>query len=394
MLLDGIRILDCTSMLAGPYCCMMLGDLGAEIIKIEHPKSWDPGRDLGEKYRGSNDTSLFLGANRNKSGFTVDFTNEIGKQIFYKLVKTSDVVVINLRPHALKRLGLDYQSLKNIKNNIIYCHFSGFGNHEPYKNKAGSDSVIQAMSGLMYITGEEGAPPVRIGTAIGDMSGAIYGAFGIMSSLYNKAITGKGEQVNISLLETLIGLQTPRIMDFFATGQNPLRTGNQSPYASPVNIFKTKDGYISIAAFLNKFWLRLCDTLDVQDLKNDPSYKTLQDRLDQQKDLQTKLEQKFIKRTTQEWCDLFDKADIPNAPVYDYVNLFNDSQVLASGIKVKTQHATEGFIDTVKLPVNFSNIPIDTSMAAPSHGEHTIEILKSLGYSSCEIEKFKKIGSI
>ena len=335
-----------------------------------------------------------MGANRNKYGITVDFTSETGREIFYKLVKTSDVVVINLRPDVLGKLGLNYESLKNIKNNIIYCDFSGFGDHQPYRNKAGSDTVIQAMSGLMYVTGEEGEPPVRIGTAIGDMSGSVYGAFGIMPSLYNRAITGKGERVKISLLETLIGLQTPRIMDFFATGRNPVRTGNHSPYASPVYSFKTKDGYISIAAFLNKFWLRLCDTLGLQDLKDDPSYKTLQGRLYKQKDLQTKLEPKFMEHTTQKWCELFDKADIPNAPVYDYVNLFKDPQVLASGIKVKTPHSTEGFINTVKLPVNFNNIQLSTNGSVPLHGEHTNEILKSLGYSSTEIEKFREIECI
>ncbi len=394
MLLSGIRVLDCTSMLAGPYCCMMLADLGAEVIKIEHPQVWDPGRDLGVLYGKSKDTSVFLGANRNKLGITLDLSKPRGQDVFYSLTKTADMVAINLRPDVSMRLGLDYDSLRAVKDNLIYCNFSAFGERMPYRTKPGTDTVIQAMSGIMYLTGEEGDPPVRIGTAIADISGSVYAAFGIMAALYHRSLTGEGQKVSISLLETLIGLQTPRVMDFFANGQNPVRTGNHSPYASPVYSFKTTDGYISVAVFADKFWQRLCRALGRNDLADAPEYATSASRLERQQGLHELLKPIFWRRSTGEWCKILDEADVPNAPVYDYVQMFRDKQVQESGIGVPTDHPELPGLKTVKVPVNFSTIEKTTAGAPPQHGQHTDSVLTSLGYSSGEIEELRRLKCV
>ncbi len=387
--LKGIRVLDISTLIAGPYCAMILGVMGAEVIKVEHPEGGDPARAMGPPYvRGQ--SALSLSVNLNKKSVTLDLSKQRGKEIFFKLLQNSQVIVENFRPDIVENLGLDYETLRKDRSDLVYCSVTGFGEKGPYRMKAGTDNIFQGMGGIMTISGEPGDPPMRLGVPIADMTTGIYAALGVMMALYHRLQTGEGQKVEISLLDSLIALQSPRMMEYFVTGENPVLTGRSSPFGAPIQFFETKDGYINISVFLDKFWRKLCQALGIEHLTFDPKFAKNADRMKNRKELEKILGEIFLKKTTTEWQEILNKYDVPNGPINTYKEVFQDPQVQHNQIYQEIAHEVLGSFRYLGLPFRLTNNPGVLKSAPPLPGEHNEEILTKLGYTKKEIEKFKE----
>jgi crotonobetainyl-CoA:carnitine CoA-transferase CaiB-like acyl-CoA transferase len=368
---------------------MILGEMGAEVIKVEHPGGGDPGRALGPPYvKGQ--SALALGVNRNKKSLTLDLSKKKAKEIFFGLLRDSQVIVENFRPDIVESMGLDYLTLSKDRPDLVYCSVTGFGERGPYRMKAGTDTIFQGMGGVMTISGEPGDPPFRLGVPIADVATAIYAALGVMMALYHRAQTGRGQKVEISLLDSLIALQTPRVMEHFVTGENPVLTGRSSPFGAPIQFFETKDGYINISVFLDKFWHNLCGALGVKHLANEPKFAKNADRMKNRKELEKILGKIFLERPKAEWQTLLDKYDVPNGPIHTYKEMFQDPQVQHNKISVELHHEVLGPLRYVGLPFRLIDTPGASPTPPPLVGEHTVEILTGLGLNKEEIEELKK----
>ena len=393
MVLKGIRVLDISTLIAGPYCTMILGEMGAEVIKIEHPEGGDPGRVMGPPYvKGQ--SALALSMNRNKKSLTLDLSKEKAKEIFYNLLQGSQVIVENFRPDIVESLGLDYPTLSKDRPDLVYCSVTGFGERGPYRMKAGTDTIFQGMGGVMTVSGEPGDPPLRLGVPIADVSTAIYATLGVMMALYHRSQTGKGQKVEVSLLDSLIALQTPRVMEYFVTGKNPILTGRSSPFGAPIQFFETQDGYINLSVFLDKFWHKLCAALGIEHLANDPKFARNADRMKNRKELEKILDKIFRERTSGEWREILDQHDVPNGPINTYEDVFQDPQVQYNKIAVEIDHKILGLFRYVGLPFHLMGTPGGPQSPPPMVGEHTAEILAGLGCTKAEIVKLKEEGVI
>ncbi len=388
MILEGTRVLDISSLLAGPYCAMILGEMGAEVIKIEHPQGGDPVRIMGPPF-WHGQSPLALSVNRNKRSLTLDLSKERGKEIFLLLLKNAQVVVENFRPGMAEGTGLDFSSLGRGRPDLIYCSITGFGERGPYQDKAGTDTIFQGMGGIMTVSGEPEDPPLRLGVPVADMVTGVYAALGVMGALYHRALTGKGQKVEVNLLDSLIALQTPRVMEYFVTGENPPRTGRSSPFGAPIQFFETKEGYINLSVFLNKFWHKLCKALDREDLAEDPRFATNPDRMKNRKELERILGEIFLQKTAKEWQEILEGHDVPSGPVYTYQEMFRDPQVRENQIAVELDHEILGRLRYVGLPFHLRSTPPRRRTAPPMVGEHTDEILTEVGFSPAEIEDLK-----
>jgi len=389
MVLKGIRVLDISTLLAGPYCAMILGEMGAEVIKVEHPLGGDPGRVMGPPYL-KGQSALALSVNRNKKSLTLDLGKERGKQIFFRLLQDAQVVVENFRPDIVEAMGLDYPTLSRSRPDIVYCSITGFGEEGPYRVKAGTDTIFQGMGGVMTVSGEPGDPPLRLGVPIADICTGIYAALGVMLALYQRAKTGEGQKVEVNLLDSLIALQTPRVMEYFLTGENPPLTGRSSPFGAPIQFFETKEGYINLSIFLDKFWHKLCKATGIEHLAQDPRFATNADRMKNRKELEKILGEVFLQKTSQEWQRILDAHDVPNGPINTYKDMFKDPQVQHNQIAVELDHEVLGKMRYVGLPFHLKGTPGRPRCAPPMVGEHTVEILTGLGLEEREIEELKR----
>lgn len=387
--LKGIRVLDISTLIAGPYCAMILGIMGAEVIKVEHPEGGDPARAMGPPYVHGQ-SALSLSVNLNKKSVTLDLSKQRGKEVFFKLLEKSQVLVENFRPDIIENLGLDYETLRKDRPDLVYCSITGFGERGPYRMKAGTDTIFQGMGGIMTISGEPGDPPMRLGVPIADMTTGIYAALGVMMALYHRLQTGEGQKVEISLLDSLIALQSPRMMEYFVTGENPVLTGRSSPFGAPIQFFETKDGYINISVFLDKFWRKLCQALGIEHLQFDPKFAKNAERMKNRKELEKILGEIFLKKTTAEWQEILNKFDVPNGPINTYKEVFQDPQVQHNQIYQEIAHEVLGSFRYLGLPFRLTNNPGVLKSAPPLPGEHNEEIFMKLGYTKKEIEKFKE----
>ena len=389
MVLEGIRVLDVSTLIAGPYCAMILGEMGAEVIKIEHPEGGDPARVLGPPYV-QGQSALCLSMNLNKKSLTLDLSKERAKEIFFDLLRDSQVFVHNFRPDIVESLGLDYQTLSKNRLDLVYCSVSGFGEGGPYRMKAGTDTIFQGLGGVMRVSGEPGDPPLRLGIPIADVSTAVYAALGVMMALYHRSQTGKGQKVEINLLDSLIALQTPRVMEYFVTGKNPTRTGRSSPFGAPIQFFETKDGYINLSVFLDKFWHKLCAALGIDHLADDPRFALNAARMKNRKELEKILEKIFREKTSAQWREILDRHDIPNGPINTYEDVFQDPQVQYNKIAVEIGHEILGSFRYVGLPFHLMDTPGGPQSPPPMIGEHTGEILTGLGFTQEKIARLKE----
>jgi crotonobetainyl-CoA:carnitine CoA-transferase CaiB-like acyl-CoA transferase len=388
--LDGVRVLDLSRMLAGDYASMLLGDLGAEVIKIEEPESGDPLRKMPPHFIAG-ESAYFLSINRNKKSVTLDLTKEAGREIFYRLTERSDIVFDNFRPGILEKLGVDYDTLKECNPQIISCSISSYGQTGPYREYPGFDLVIQAYSGAMSYTGEPGRVPVRMGIPMGDLAGSLFAVYSIASALYARELTGEGRRIDLSLLDCLISLHTYVAQYYFASGETPQLIGSGHQSVVPYRAYRTKDGFITIAVFVEKFWALLCKVIGEPQLASDLRYNSTTSRLKNRQEVDSLLENKFVSKTTQEWMTLLEREGVPAAPVNTLDMVFKDPQVLAREMVVEVEHPKCGKLKMLGNPVKQPEVESQPLSPTPLLGEHTEQVLRDvLALSPDEISALKK----
>jgi crotonobetainyl-CoA:carnitine CoA-transferase CaiB-like acyl-CoA transferase len=392
--LKGIRVLDLSRVLAGPFCSMTLSDLGAEIIKVEIPGTGDDTRTFPPFINGV--SSYYLSVNRGKKSITMDLKNPDAVEAFKRIASKSDVILENFRPGVTTRLGVDYESVKKVNPKIIYCSISSFGQTGPYAQWPGYDLVIQGMGGLMGITGEPNGPPIRVGVAVTDINAGLYAAIAIISALRVRDSTDIGQYIDLSMLDAGISWLTYQAGSYFATGNVPMRMGNAHPSIVPYQAFKASDErYLLIACGNDRLFGILCKTLDVEHLLNDPRYSTNDARVNNREALIPILEAKFMQRPRDHWLDELRKAGFPSAPVYMIDEIFEDPQVKHRGMLLEMEQPTAGIIKQIGAPIKFSKTPCEIRTPPPDLGEHTNEILKGIaGYTEKEIQALRNSRAI
>ncbi len=393
--LEGIRILDLTVMTAGPVGMMLLADLGADVIKVEEPETGDLSRSLGNQFINGESTQ-FLAQNRNKRSIRIDLKQPEGVATFLRLAREVDVVVENFRPGTVKKLGIDYDAVKAVNPDIIYASASAFGQDGPYAMWPANDPIVQAVSGLMEMTGEPDGPPVRVGCPLPDFGGATLLAFSITAALLHRFRTGEGQQLDVSLLSATIFSTIPRDGETLVTGRSPERLGSGHPSIVPYRNFLGSDKhFFFIACITGKFWANMCRALDRADLLSDPRFVTNSDRTRHRAELDTILSEIFSTRPAHEWVAILSAADVPAAKVQSHHEaLTQDPQVKHNGTVVEPTHPVAGTVKTIAHPVNFAKTPASYRRPAPVHGEHTREILADFGFAAAEIAALESSGVV
>lgn len=374
--LAGIRVLDLTRVLAGPFSTLVLGDLGAEVIKVEHPAKGDPSRYSGPKLGG--ESTHFLTANRNKKSIAIDLKHPEGQAIMRGLAADADVLIANFRPGVLERLGLSYEQLAEVNPRLIVCSISGFGDTGPLRDRPSFDAVTQAMTGAMAVTGEPEGGPVRLGVALGDLGGGLFGAIAILAALSERATTGRGGPIDISLYDAMISLMHYYFTDYFATGQEPGRVGSGNPNLFPYGAFPVADGFVVIAAFQPAFWKRLCGVLGRDDLIKDPRFATNDLRVQNKVELTEILVPILKEKTRTEWSELLDGADIPNAPILSVGEVAEHPHSQARDMFEEVVHPLAGKLRITGRPIKFPGRQPPPLQPAPLLGEHTAAVLDEL----------------
>ncbi|MGD0624688.1 MAG: CoA transferase [Thermodesulfobacteriota bacterium] len=393
-LLSGIRILDLSRVLAGPYGTLLMGDLGAEIIKIEDPPGGDPTRNITLK-KVQGEDPYFLGLNRNKKSITLNLATPQGREIFHRLVKISDVVYDNYRPDVLGKLGMDYETLKKVNPRIVSCSISGFGHTGPMKYRPAFDLTLQAMGGAMSVTGEPGRPPVRLGLPMGDLAGGMLAAYAISAALFYREKTGEGLKIDLSLLDCQVSLLTYMAQYYFFNGivPGPIGSGHQS--IVPYQAFKTQDMWIVVAVFVEKFWPKFCKVLELENLISDPRFDKNQMRLQNKATLIPILEQAILKWKGKDLLQRLDEEDVPAAPVNTLDRILSDPQILSRKMVVEIDHPKAGKFKSVGNPVKVSHIPEEKFQPPPLLGQHNEVIYCGmLGYSLADLGRWKEEGII
>lgn len=372
--LDGLLVLDLTSHLSGPYCAMMLADHGAEVIKIERPGTGDDARKMPPFVNG--ESAPFMIWNRNKTSITLDFKQQTDRDAFLNMVEAADIVVENFRPGTLEKLGLAYDALSARNPRLIHGSISGFGQTGPYRARGGFDLITQAMSGLASINGPEDGEPFRLPIAISDVAAGMFLAFGILAALEARHRTGRGQYVETSLLEAATSLGVYEAAHYFATGQRPPRIGQKHRGSAPYRIFSTQDGHIAFGASQENFWQRLCDIMELPELREDPRFRSNADRVAHNDTLVAILQERLRARSSAYWLAALEAAGIPAGPVLNYDEVLTNPQILARDMVVKTEHPKTGRFTTLGVPVKLSETPGSVQAPAPRLGEHTDEILR------------------
>ncbi len=383
--LEGVRVLDLTRALAGPFCTLMLGDYGADVIKIELPGAGDDTRHWGPPFIGE-ESAYFLSINRNKRSLTLNFKEEQAREIFLKLVAQSDVVVENFTPGVMGRLGLEYAAVKQANPNIIYCSISGFGQDGPYQSRPAYDQIMQGISGLMSITGELGGEPQKVGVAVTDIGSGMWAAFAVMSALHHRSQHGEGQYIDISMLDAQIAWLTYQAAYYFAYDRPPQRLGAAHPTLVPYQAFMCQDGkYLNVAVGSERLWDRFCQAVKREDLKDRPEFATNGVRVENRATLVPLLQEYFLTRAADDWVADLQQHNVPAGPINDLADVFSDPQVLHREMLLEMNHPTLGAIKQTGLPIKFSLTPGGLDRPPPLLGEHNGQILKDLGYSDAQI---------
>ena len=385
--LDGIRVLDLTRILSGPYCTMMLGDMGADVIKVENPSGGDDTRAWGPPFLNGVST-YYISVNRNKKSLTLNLKHKKGKEILAGLIRQSDVVVENFRPGTLDKLGFPWKEIHKINPRTILTAVSGFGHTGPRASEPGFDVVIQGEGGLMSITGEPGGPPTKVGASVADIVAGMLAAQGTILALYHREKTGKGQKVDISMLDGQVALLAYHANSFFATGNIPPRRGNKHPSITPYETYQCVDGYLNLGVGNDSLWQRFCGAMDLENIKEDPRFAVNADRVQNREALQEILDKFFAGREIAATLDQLKKAGIPCGPINDISQVFSEPQVLAREMVVDMDVPEAGPTKLTGIPIKLSDTPGAVETPPPSLGQHTDEILESLfglDASACQV---------
>ncbi len=391
-LLEGIQVLDVSRVLTGPYCSMMLADLGAKVLKVEVPGRGDDTRHWGPPFLGG-ESAYFLSVNRNKKSVTLNLRSQEGREILLRLAERSDVLLENFSPGTMDRLGLGYDTVSRRSPRIVYCSISGFGQNGPYRDLPAYDIILQGMGGLQGITGEPGRPPVRIGVAVADIAGGMFAAYAIVSAIVHRERTGKGERLDVSLLDSQLAWLTYMAGYFFATGQDPERAGSRHPTIVPYQAFATADGFVNVAAGNDDIFRRLCEAVGRAELAGDPRFSTNPARVVNRGELEPLLEGIFASRPGAHWITVLRKHGVPVGPVYRISEIVRDPQVLARGSLLAMSHPKAGDMRAFAVPFKALE-ERGAHVPPPLLGEHTDEVLASLGYSRQRIDELRRSGVI
>ena len=390
--LEGVRVLDCSQILAGPFCSMLLADMGADVVKIEKPNGGDDTRRMGPPFIDT-ESAAFLAMNRNKRSIVLNFKEQSGVQAMKTLVKDADIVIENYRTGTMDRLGLGYEDLKNINPGIIYCSISGFGRTGPYANRGGFDLVAQGMSGLMSITGVPNSPPVKVGVPIADMNAGMFATYGILTAYINKLRTKKGQYLEISLLEAAIAYTVWESAGYFATGDIAEPLGSSHRNSAPYQALKTKDGHINIGAPNQSNWERFANAIKRTDLVARNEFKDNASRLVNRESLEVELELTLTTKSSGEWLEVLEKCGVPAGPILNVSEVWNDPQIQARNMEVTLDHPTAGKIKNIGLAAKLYSTPGRITKPAPLLGQHTREVLMNAGYSKKNIEALVDSGA-
>ena len=383
--LADLKVVDASQILAGPYCTMLLADMGADVVKIEKPNGGDDTRRMGPPFI-EGESAAFLAMNRNKRSVVLNLKSAEGLEAMKRLLSNADVFIENYRAGAMDRAGLGYDTLSELNPALIYCSISGFGRTGPYSQRAGFDLVAQGMSGLMSITGFPGSPPVKVGVPMADMNAGLYSTYGILTAYINRLKTGEGQYLEVSILEAAMAYTVWESSYYFATGDVPGPLGSAHRLSAPYQAFRTSDGYINLAAPNQSNWERMCVATGRDDLLNDPDYADNAARLLNKAQLEAELESTFAQRTTEHWTQVLGDAGVPCGPIYDMSQVWNDDHIKQRDMRVDLEHPTAGTVGNIGLAAKLRGSPGSLRSAAPLLGQHTRQVLADAGYSEEQID--------
>src|SRR5262245_37854587 len=388
--LEGIRVIDLTQVMAGPYCCMLLGDMGADVIKVEPPG--------GEASRGvafdlaPGVSAPFLAANRNKRGMALDLKRPDAVGVLKRLVATADILVENYRPGVTRRLGIDWDSLREVNPRLIYCSISGFGQTGPYADRGGYDLIAQGMSGIMSATGSPDGPPAKVGVPITDLGAGLFGVFGILCALRARRTTGRGQLVDTSLFEAGLALSAWEATEYWYTGQIPRRLGTAHRLNAPYQAFKASDGHFTVGAANSRLWPRFCAVVALERLVDDPRFTTVGDRVKHQRELERAIEEVTATRPRAHWLERCEAAGIPAGPIYSVPEALADPHAQARGMAPEYDYPGAGRVKALGNPVKLSRSPARIAKGAPRLGEDNEAVLAELGLGPDDIAALRTAG--
>lgn len=391
--LQGIRVIDFSQILAGPFCTMLLADMGADVVKVEKPNGGDDTRRYGPPFI-EGESAAFLTLNRNKRSIVLDLKSEQGLGVVRRMLANADVMLHNFRPGVVERMGLGYADVSALNPAIVYCAVSGFGATGPYSQRAGFDLVAQGMSGLMSINGFPDAPPAKVGVPMADLNTGMFCAYGILTAYINRLATGKGQHVDASLLESGMAYTLYESATYFATGEVAGPLGSAHRMIAPYQAFATRDGYINIGAANQNNWERMCRAVGRDDLLDDARFASNPERMVNIQSLTPIMEETFRTQTTAHWVEILERAGVPCGPIYNIQQVYADPHVQSRDMAVELQHPKAGGIRNIGVAVKLSDTPGSVRTPAPLLGQHTDDVLAEFGYSDADIAALRQSGAL
>ena len=391
--LAGVRVLDVSQVMAGPFACMLLADMGADVIKVEPPGVGDQSRGaMGFKLKG-NDSMGFLNMNRNKRSIALNLKTEAGRKVLFKLAEQADILIENYRPGVMKRLGIDYERLSVVNPALVYASISGFGQTGPWADRPGFDLMAQAMSGVMSVTGYPGGPPVKAGVPVADIGCGLFAIYGVLSAYIGAKATGKGQYIDASLFDTALAFSIWDISQYWGTGEPPVPLGTANRMSAPYQAVKAADGYFVMGATSQKLWKQLCNMLGHPELIDDPRFATVSLRLANRPELIAVLEQSFAARNCESWIDEMLAVGIPAGPILSYPQAFESEHGRNRKMRIEIDHPIEGKVPNIGFPVKFSGTPAQVRLPPPLLGEHTSAVLAELGFDANQRAELETQGA-
>ncbi|MDF2462183.1 MAG: CoA transferase [Ramlibacter sp.] len=391
--LSKLKVLDVSQVMAGPFCCMMLGDMGADVIKVEPPGTGDQTRRaMGFSLKGD-DSGGFIALNRNKRSIALNLKTEGGREAFYELVRGADVVVENYRPGVASKLKIDYETLRKINPQLVYASISGFGQTGPWAGRPGFDLIAQAMTGVMSVMGYPGMAPVKSSVPVADLGSGLFAIYGILSAVIGREQTGAGQYVDASLFESALGLSIWESAEYWGTGKVPAPIASANRMSAPYQAVRAADRHFVIGAANQKLWQSLCHVIERQELLDDPRFLTNVDRLRNREPLIEEIEKSFATRPAEEWVDALLAVGVPAAPIYDYAEALESEQAQAREMVMEIEHPVEGPMKSLGFPVKLSATPQQVRYPAPLLGEHTEEVLAELGLRPEAVAALRERGA-